>query len=190
MRDKEIKIIEKDKLHWIAMAKCAADATEILTKNKRNEDLLVRELDILLFWHQIPKSECSDKKQKLAKWIELKVKKPPFFAPWTDTDEAKLVEMKKKDIKLEDTALGRLRDVRKREQEAAFQSSSREEREKILKWLKNLHDAAGESEGKMEEKGKKRQHTVAMNNAMMSGAEESDTKGDQDVTFVANQAAI
>ncbi len=50
MRDKEIKIIEKDKLHWIAMAKCAADATEILTKNKRNEeDLLVRELDILLF---------------------------------------------------------------------------------------------------------------------------------------------
>ena len=70
-----------------------------MRQNKRVEDLLGKELDILLVWHQIPKSEWGDKKKKMAKWIELKDKKPPFFAPWTDADEKKLTEMKKKDIK-------------------------------------------------------------------------------------------
>ncbi len=78
VHDKEIKLMQKDKLHWIAMAKCSTDARKILAKNKRNEDLLVRELDILLLWFQIPKSECSDKKKKLVKWMELKDKKHLF----------------------------------------------------------------------------------------------------------------
>ncbi len=81
MHDKEIKLMRRDKLHQIAMAKCSTGATEILAKNKRNEDLLVREHDILLLWHQIPKSECSDKGKKLLKWMELKDMKPPFLLP-------------------------------------------------------------------------------------------------------------
>ncbi len=32
--DKEIKLMEEDKLYWVAMAKCSADAAEILTKIK------------------------------------------------------------------------------------------------------------------------------------------------------------
>ena len=57
-----------------------------IEENESIENVLLRELDILCPWHQIPKSEWGDKK-KMTKWMELKDKKPPFFDPWTDADE-------------------------------------------------------------------------------------------------------
>ncbi len=79
VHEKEIKLLEKEKLHWVAKSKCYADFTEILRQNKCVGDLLGRELDILLLWHQIPNSKWGDKNKKMAKWMELKVKKPPFL---------------------------------------------------------------------------------------------------------------
>ncbi len=83
--------------------------------------------------------------------MELKDKKPPFFTPWTDADDKKLMEMKKKDVKLDNTALWGLINVQKSDHEAAFWLSWHEEQEKILKPLKILHDVAVDLEGKIEE---------------------------------------
>ncbi len=82
------------------------------------------ELDIFLLWYKIPKSEWGDMKKKFEKWNEVKDRKPPFFALWTDEDENKLDKLKKKEIKFGNTALGRLVNVQKQEHEAAFCSSS------------------------------------------------------------------
>ncbi len=87
----------------------------------------MKELDILLLWYKIPKSKWGDKKKKLERWNEMKDRKPPFFAPWTDLDEDKLDKLRKKEIKFDDTAVGRLVDVWKWEHEAAFCSSSHDE---------------------------------------------------------------
>jgi len=123
-------------------------------------------------------------------WMELKDKKPPFFAPWTDADEKKLMEMKKKDIKLDDTALGRLINVRKREQEAAFWSSSCKEREFFLKGLKIIHDVAEDLEGKTKETRRDKKITIAAINVMTNKTKWSGDKEDREVSFVANEAAI
>ncbi len=63
--------------------------------------------------------------------MELKDKKPPFFTHWTDADDKKLMELKKKDVKLDNTALWGLINVQKSEQEAAFLLSLHEEQKKI-----------------------------------------------------------
>ncbi len=39
----------------------------------------MKELDILLFWYQIPKTKWGDKKKKLKKWKEVKSKKHPYL---------------------------------------------------------------------------------------------------------------
>ncbi len=115
VREKEIKPMEKEKAHRISMQQYAEEAFAMLQKNKSFNDLIVKELDILLLWYKMPKIEWGDKKKKLEKWNEVKDRKPPFFAPWTDEDEDKLDQLKKKEIKFDDTALGRLVNVWKRE---------------------------------------------------------------------------
>ncbi len=115
VQEKEIKAMEKEKAHRISMQQYAEAAFTVLQKNKRINDLIVKELDILLLWYKIPKIKWCDKKKKLEKWNEVKDRKPPFFAPWTDEDEDKLDKLKKKEIKFDDTALGRLVNVWKRE---------------------------------------------------------------------------
>ncbi len=40
---------------------------QVVTKNKSINELILEEVDIILLWYQIPKSEWGDKKKKLKK---------------------------------------------------------------------------------------------------------------------------
>ncbi len=63
VREKEMKMIEKEKAHWIAVQQYAEEAFTVLKKNKSVDDLIVKELGVLLLWYQIPKSKWGDTKK-------------------------------------------------------------------------------------------------------------------------------
>jgi hypothetical protein len=60
-------------------------------------------------------SACSLKAECLAMWASLKTEETAATQPWTDADEAKLIEMKEKidNILIDDTNLGRLKEQNK-----------------------------------------------------------------------------
>ncbi len=101
--------------------------------------------------------------------MEQKEKHPPVFAPQTDADEVKLMDIKKEDIHLEDTTLSGLVNFCKHEHKAVFQLSSWEGHEKMLKWLQDHHDDAQESEGKIEEQmSREKESMIAVNTLLMN----------------------
>ncbi len=121
----------------------------------------------------------------MEKWKEVKDRK----TPWTDEDKDKLDKLKKKEIKFNDTALGRLVNVLKREHQAAFCSSSHDE-QKILKQLSNIHDAAKDLVGKAKDTGNKNRTATLPDIRSVDGTWGSDEEGNRDVTVVANEATI
>ncbi len=148
VREAEIKAMEKDKARRLALAKYEDEARMILESEEKQDPRKLKddELRTLLLWHQVPKKDIGTKPQKLAKWTQLAGKKPPVFARWLEEDESKLSKLKEKRIDINDTALGRLVAVRTKEQEAAFKTLKKSEREDQLNRLKLLHEMAEEAE--------------------------------------------
>ncbi len=99
--------------------------------------------------------------------------------------------MKKKDIKFVDTALGWLVNVWKWEYEAIFCLSSHD-KQKILKWLSNVHDAAEDLVGKVEDAGNKNGTTTLQDIRNVDGKWGSNVQGngDGDITVVENKDVI
>ncbi len=90
-------------------------ANEILMNNKLVEEVSAVELEKILLMHQIPKSKTGNKHNKLVKWKEIlqSNKHPHSFKIWSSEDEAHLNNLRKMDIKLEDTQLGGQATVKK-----------------------------------------------------------------------------
>ena len=57
------------------------------------------------------------------------------YQKWTTEDEAALEALEKKEMRLADTALGRLKETRKREFNAAFDAMTPEDQEEYLENL-------------------------------------------------------
>ena len=79
------------------------------------------------------KVECGKMKKPeksgITKEIIYGVREPPPYEKWSTENKAELVELKKKEINMGDTALGRHQAVQKREMEASIDVMNSEERQ-------------------------------------------------------------
>ena len=73
-------------------------------------------------------------------------KEPPVYQRWTREDEAKLVELRKKEIDIADTAFGRHVATKKRELTAAVDQMDKDERAALKRKLEELDEALDEEE--------------------------------------------
>ncbi len=115
-------------------------AMAIVNQGKPLNSLSVAELDMLLAWHQAPKTKGVHKKkaEKLQQWMMILGDggQPPAYEKWTDEDKQRLGALATtEDIDMSDTQYGLKVALKKREFEAAVDNFSREERDAMRqKW--------------------------------------------------------
>ena len=149
-RENEIKAMEMDKLERIKGDQLRRNAEVILVArrdalvNKQYNVLNAAELETLLKWHNVPKAHKEKKAGMIARWATIWEGglKPPFFEVWTDVDESKLEELKAMDIDMSQTALGRLKELKKREAFISVREMNEEEREKMRRSLDEIEAKA------------------------------------------------
>ena len=149
-RENEIKAMEMDKLERIKGDQLRRNAEVILVArrdalvNKQYNVLNAAELETLLKWHNVPKAHKEKKAGMVARWATIWEGglKPPFFEVWTDVDESKLEELKAMDIDMSQTALGRLKELKKREAFISVREMNEEEREKMRRSLDEIEAEA------------------------------------------------
>lgn len=154
--EKEIKDMEKDKEDRVSMKNAKDDARKILIGSAKGAGVPRQgtfsgaELDTLLKWYQVPAKDVPNKPKKVEKWVEIldKLLEPPVFEEWTDHDEALLEELKTKELEIGDTALGRLRDLKKRELIASVAVMSKDELDLLQK---EINDCTGSDLGMTED---------------------------------------
>ena len=83
-----------------------------------------------------------NKQAMMRMWNDICIRNamPPAYCNWTIEDEAKFVELKKKEISMGDTAYGRLVAVRQREYSAAVDTMSKEDRDTLRTKLDGLDE--------------------------------------------------
>ena len=105
--------------------------------NKQYNVTNTTKLETLLKWHNVPKATKEKKASMVARWATIWEGglKPPFFEAWTDVDESKLEELKAMDIDMSQTAVGRLKNLKKREAFISVREMNEEEREKMRRTI-------------------------------------------------------
>jgi hypothetical protein len=106
-------------------------ALTILQQERSVQSLNVKELDVLLAWHQAPKVSGAKKADKLVQWqnIVASEKAPPLFARWTNDDEERM------NGRIADTHYGQHAALMERELEATVDSMSRDKRNELRRKL-------------------------------------------------------
>ena len=111
-------------------------ALTILQQERSVQLLNVKELDVLLAWHQAPKVSGA---KKQTSWYNVRklwpAKRPPLFAHWTNDDEERMNGLTTKSISIADTHYGRHAALKERELEAAVDSMSRDKRNELRRKL-------------------------------------------------------
>ena len=152
IREKEIEEIEKDKRNRMEKEKFETDGRAALSGRPPccpvtySRPWKVPVMDGILWWYGMSKVECGKmkkpKKSDIMKEIINGVIDPPPYEKWSTENKTGLVELKKKLINMEDTALGRHQAVQKREMEASIDVMNSEERQIVSRKL----DIMGHSE--------------------------------------------
>jgi hypothetical protein len=136
---------EKDKKRRQQQQTNKEKALKILNQERKGlESYSVKDLDILLAWHQVKDLPPKPKKEeKLARWRQIvaSMKPPPSYERWTNEDEQQLVALHSDVIGIKDVMFGREVALKKREMEAATSHFTREEREAMRQKLDAM-DAA------------------------------------------------
>ena len=104
--------------------------------------MLDPELGALLLWYtKEARSAHGLKAAKLIKWntIVAEGTQPPLLESWTTDNEAGLERLKKKDIKMGDTAYGQLVALKKKELTAALGKSTKKERGECTCMYTHMH---------------------------------------------------
>ena len=101
--------------------------------------------------------------------------KPPCFEAWTDVDESKLEGLKAMDIDMSQTAVGRLKELKKREAFFSVREMNEEEREQMRRSLDEIEAEAAAALG-----------NIAVDIPTEEGAEE----GAEDVIIVGEMDAV
>jgi len=135
VKEKEIAEMEKVKKTRLDRAKIEQEGLAALEKAKlllpvvNDNRWKVPLLDaILLHWKGKASTEGKKgPKIELITTIMAELPPPPVIEKWTEQDEAALTELKKKEIDIADTALGRYKATKKRELEASLDDMSKEE---------------------------------------------------------------
>ena len=112
-------------------------ALTILQQGRSVQSLNVKELDVLLAWHQAPKVSGAKKADKLVQWqnIVASEKAPPLFARWTNDDEERMNGLTTESISITDTHYGQHAALIEKELGAAVDSMRRDKRNKLRQKL-------------------------------------------------------
>ena len=96
-------------------------ALALLEQGKQVNLLSVADLDMLLVWHQAPKTKGAKKLDKLQQWMAIRADgdPPPAYERWTDEDEQRLVALHATNIDIRDMQYMREVVLKKKELEAA-----------------------------------------------------------------------
>jgi hypothetical protein len=110
-------------------------ALVLLEQGEPVNSLSVADLDLLLAWHQAPKTKGAKKSDKLQQWMAIRADgdPPPAYKRWTDEEEQRLVALHATNIDISDTQYGREVALKKRELEAVADRFNREERAELRK---------------------------------------------------------
>ena len=84
--------------------------------------------------------DCRKIVDRRKKWAEVRMDAPPLYPQWTEEDEAKLVDKKKFNIDVSDTALGREKARMERDLKIAATNMSRDKRNSMIKLLEDQHE--------------------------------------------------
>jgi hypothetical protein len=139
-RNEKRAAIEKEKNLRLSLQANAEKAMAIINQGKPLNLLSVADLDVLLAWHQAPKTKGVHKKkeEKVQQWMTILGDggKPPAYERWTDEDKQRLGTLATtEDIDMSNTQYGRKMVLKKRELEAAADNFSQEERDALQqKW--------------------------------------------------------
>ena len=114
---------------------------------KPPERLLASELDILLKCHEISKASSVRVDAKRRKWIEIlnSHQSPSSYDPWTVSNEVHLQELEECNISMENTALGRLKELHKQEMRATFLSMNQEGKNEFIASLQATQEPSENS---------------------------------------------
>ena len=148
---KKIKAMSDDKNSRLAAEDIEKEARGVLAQAKGPETFSGPELTILMKWHHIPMPPGFNKPQKLAKWNEILASQttgspilPPPYTKWTEADEDELEKLKKLEIDIKDTELGRHAEMKRREMFASLPTMSKEERDRLQKELDSFKESGPE----------------------------------------------
>jgi hypothetical protein len=134
---------KKDKKHQQQQQMNKEKALEILCKEgKGPKSCLVKDLDVLLAWHQVKDLPPTPKKEdKLARWREIVVslKLPRPYEGWTNENEQRLIALQSDVIDIKDKMLGHKMALKKRELEAAASHFTQEERDAMQQKLDAIY---------------------------------------------------
>ncbi len=112
----------------------------ILSTEKAVQSLTVKELDMLLAWHQAPKVPGAKKADKLVQWQNIVASReaPPLFAWWTDDDKERMQSSMPDCVNIGDMHYGWEAALKERKLEAAVYTMSREKRNELRWTLEEL----------------------------------------------------
>jgi hypothetical protein len=119
------------------MMKVEKKAKDILkTKGVDGSNWNSTDFDAVLTWYNHPKrNELTNKEEKMLAWNKMRakgLKEPAACVHWTDEKERMLLNASKENIKLGDTALGRVKKGKMNECKQALRDMSDEEFEVLL----------------------------------------------------------
>ena len=140
-RSKERVALEKEKKVRMAQEDIEKKALALLEQEERTtESYSVKDLDVLLGWHQVKGTNGWKKEKKLAEWQQIvgSLKPPPQYNRWTEEEEQRLLILLANKIDIGDTAYGREVALQERALEAAAEKMSREKREKLRQQLDKI----------------------------------------------------
>jgi hypothetical protein len=141
----KIATMEKDKVQRLSQGN-VEDAAKAILVDITEADfsrLTSTQLDTMLKWHNVQKDQNNKKEAKLIRWRRIWEEKvePPTFVRWTLEDESKLTALKKMEIDMSETAVGRLEERKKREAHLAVKKMDREERDQLKNTILEMEDA-------------------------------------------------
>lgn len=128
-------------------------ALDILTKGTALSSMKKAEAEVetLLKWHQVDKPTEGLIGEKRKRWEKIRddpTRLPPTYKKWTDSDEQKLSDLKAAEITVQDTALGRLKEMHERELESPARKMTPEEQNTWMQKLQAKQEEENEGDAK------------------------------------------
>ena len=130
VQNEERAKVEKERKKRLQLQATEEKALVLLKQGKPVNLLSVADLDLLLAWHQAPKTKGAKKSDKLQQWMAIRADGDPR---WTDEEEQRLVALHATNIDISDTQYGREVALKKRELEAVADHFNSEERAELRK---------------------------------------------------------
>jgi len=135
IRNEERVKVKKDRKKRLQLQATEEKALALLEQGKPVNLLSVADLDMLLAWHQAPKTKSAKKADKLQQWMAIRAdgNPPPAYERWADEDEQRLVALHATNIDISNMQYMREVALKKRELEAAAGHFNRGERDELRK---------------------------------------------------------